>query len=153
MVKKEYEMLKKKYNLPDFEALDNEFEISTLEKPDFLLRNIKKKICEKIELAADLLAKLIQPETSCIADLYEYRCFNDKGKKEIFALYSRVLYLHRQLIESDFLLDDHSDAAVITVISKEWPELRKQMLPFVKELGACWEKTPESDHAHREYLG
>ena len=45
MVKKEYDVLKKKYNLPDFEALDKEFEISTIEKPDFLLRNIKKKIC------------------------------------------------------------------------------------------------------------
>ena len=153
MVKKEYDVLKKKYNLPDFEALDKEFEISTIEKPDFLLRNIKKKICEKLELAADLLAKLIQPETSCIADLYEYRCFNDKDKKKIFELYSKILYLHRKLLETDFLLDDNEDANIIMHTAKEWPELRKQMLPFVKSLEACWEKTPESEHAHREYLG
>lgn len=153
MVKKDYEVLKKKYNLPDFEALDNEFEISTIEKPDFLLRNIKKKICEKMDVAAELLAKLIQPETTCIADLYEYRCFGDKDKKEIFALYSKVLYLHRRLLETDFLLDDNSDAAVIKLITKEWPDIRKQMIPFVKELEACWQKLPESEHAHREYLG
>ncbi|MEM4263922.1 MAG: hypothetical protein QW666_03460, partial [Candidatus Woesearchaeota archaeon] len=113
MVKKEYELLKKKYNLPDFELLDNEFEISTIEKPDFLLRSIKKKICEKMDFAAELLAKLIQPETTCIADLYEYRCFNDAEKKEIFALYSKILYLQRRLFEADFLLDDHADAAII----------------------------------------
>ena len=153
MVKKDYEVLKKKYNLPDFEALDKEFEISTIEKPDFLLRNIKKKICEKLELAADLLAKLIQPETSSIADLYEYRCFSDKDKKSIFELYSKILYLHRKLLETDLLLDDAEDASIIRHAAKEWPVLRKQVIPFVKALEACWEKTPESEHVHREYLG
>ena len=153
MVKKDYEVLKKKYNLPDFEVLDKEFEISTIEKPDFLLRNIKKKISEKLELAAELLTKLIQPETTSIADLYEYRCFSEKEKKKIFELYSKVLYLHRKLLETDLILDDTEDANIIMHAAKEWPELRKQLIPFVKSLEACWEKTPESEHVAREYLG
>ncbi|MEM4263697.1 MAG: hypothetical protein QW666_02260, partial [Candidatus Woesearchaeota archaeon] len=85
--------------------------------------------------------------------LYEYRCFNDAEKKEIFALYSKILYLQRRLFEADFLLDDHADAAIIKQIAKEWPDIRKQMVPFVKELEACWQKLPESEKAPKEYLG
>ena len=43
MVKEEYETLKKKYsNLPNYDKLDFEFEISSIEKPQFLLRRIKE---------------------------------------------------------------------------------------------------------------
>ena len=49
-IKEEYEKLKEKHNLPDFKEINNEFEITTIEKEEFLLREIRRKIYEKIEL-------------------------------------------------------------------------------------------------------
>jgi hypothetical protein len=100
-----------------------------------------------------LLTKLIQPETTSLSDLYEYRCFDDAEKKKIFDLFCHVMYLKRKINESELLLDTKVDAAIIKEAAEVWPELRKKMIPFVKELETCWEKTPESDKEIKEYLG
>ena len=152
-MKKEYEKIRKKLNLPDFDLLNNEFEIIKIEPDGLLLREIKRKINEKLSSACELLAKLIQPETTSLVDLYEYRCFDDAAKKKIFELFSNVMYLKRKINESELLLDDKIDAAIIKQAAETWPKMRQQMIPFVKELEVCWEKTPESDKELKEYLG
>ena len=43
-LKKEYEVLKKRYNLPSFKDLDREFDIAEIEHDGFLLRRIRGRI-------------------------------------------------------------------------------------------------------------
>ena len=152
-MKEVYNKLKKEFNLPDFDLLNNEFEIADIEPEGFLLREIKHKINEKLSSAADILTKLIHPETTTIVDLYEYRCFDDDAKKRIFELFSHILCLIRKLQETEFLLDAKEDAKIIKEAADTWPDMRKQMLPFLKEVKICWETIPESDHELKEYLG
>ena len=62
MVKKTYDGLKKKYkDLPDFKILDFEFEISTLEKTDFLLRQIRKQMDQRLLALQNVLSVVLQP--------------------------------------------------------------------------------------------
>ena len=152
-MKEEYNKIKKDFDLPDFDLLNNEFEIITIEPDGFLLREIKRKINERLSSACELLTKLIQPETTSLVDIYEYRCFDDAAKKKIFELFCNVMFLKRKINESELLLDDKIDAAVIKQAAETWPKMRQQMIPFVKELEVCWEKTPESDKELKEYLG
>jgi len=152
-MKEKYDKIRKDLDLPDFDLLNNEFEITTIEPDGFLLREIKRKINERLSSACELLTKLIQPETTSLVDIYEYRCFDDAEKKKIFALFCNVMYLKRKINESELLLDDKVDAAIIKQVAETWPKMRQQMIPFVKELEVCWEKTPESDKELKEYLG
>ncbi|MBW2973418.1 hypothetical protein KY346_03425 [Candidatus Woesearchaeota archaeon] len=154
MVKKEYELLKKKYALPDFDVLDKEFEISTIEVDGgFLLREIKKKIKERLAHACEIITKMIQPETTSLSDLYEYRCFDDDAKKKIFEVFTKIMHLLRKVQETELILEATEDAKIIKEASDKWPDIRKQMIPFVKELEVCWEQMPESDQELKEYLG
>jgi len=152
-VKEAYKKIKKDFDLPGFDILNKEFEISTIEPEGFLLREIKRKINEKLSSARDLLTALIQPESTSLVDLYECRCFDDETKNNIFALFSRVMHLKRKINESELLLDDNIDAAIIKEVAEKWPKIREQMIPFVKELEACWKTTPVSDKLSKEYLG
>lgn len=152
-MEKAYNKIKKDFNLPDFDILNKEFEIGTMEPEGFLLREIKRKINEKLSSARDFLTALIQPETTSLVDLYECRCFDDEAKTRIFALFSKVMHLKRKINESELVLDDDVDAEIIKEAAKNWPKIREQMIPFVKELKVCWEKTPESDKISKEYLG
>jgi len=152
-MKEEYNKIKKDFDLPDFDLLNNEFEIITIEPDGFLLREIKRKINERLSSACELLTKLIQPETTSLVDIYEYRCFDDTAKKKIFVLFCQVMCLKRKINESELLLDDKIDAAIIKQAAETWPKMRQQMIPFVKELEVCWEKIPESDKELKEYLG
>ena len=154
MVKKEYELLKKKYALPDFDVLDKEFEISTIEVDGgFLLREIKRKIQDRLMHACEILTKLIQPETTSLSDLYEYRCFDDAAKKKIFEVFTKIMYLRRKIQETELILEATEDAKIIKEAADTWPKIRTQIIPFIKELEVCWEKMPESDKELKEYLG
>jgi len=152
-MKNAYNKIKKDFDLPDFDILNYEFEIGDLDPAGFLLREIKRKINDKFSDACELLSKLIQPEPTSLTELYEYRCFDDDAKKKIFELFSRIIYLKRKINESELLLDDKVDAALIKEAADVWPDIRKQLIPFVKELTVCWENTPESDKEVKGYLG
>ena len=48
-IKKKYEELAKKYNIPSFDEINNEFEIALIDEESIILREIRRKITEKKE--------------------------------------------------------------------------------------------------------
>ena len=48
-IETEYKQLKSKHDLPEYNFLEDKFEISSIDNGPFLLRNIRRKISEKIE--------------------------------------------------------------------------------------------------------
>ena len=152
-IKEAYEKLKKQYSqLPDFAALDNEFEISLIECEPQLLRQIKKKICEHVDAVHELLEELLQPEMTSFGNLYESKCFEEIERAQILELYKKVMLLLRELDETILEQDDAVDAEFIKKAMREWPAIRKAALPFVKKLKECWKK-PAGARKFIEYLG
>jgi len=90
---KDYEQIRKKYGLPEFDGINSEFEISAIEDTDFLLRGIKNKIIEKLEFLTGILHPILQPDTNSFTDLHECRAFSDEDKKQVFAIYGRLMTL------------------------------------------------------------
>lgn len=149
MVKEEYEKLKKKYiNLPDYDKINFEFEISTIEKPQFLLRRITEKIEEKFELLINVLSDILQPDTGSFATLYECNHFSEKEKQQALDLYKKLMTNYRALLETHFILEDLKDVELIKQITDEWPELRKQAIPIITKLKQCW----HTSHQAKEIL-
>lgn len=152
-VKHEYEDLKKKFkNLPDWSLLNNEFEISTIEKTDFLLRQIKDKIEEKLQWLQETLEKIINPDTSSFADMTEYTVFTETEKRMVLELYRKVVILKRAITEANLLQDDSADVDAIRKALDEWPSLRNESLNFVKKLKTAWHK-PGNNKEVLGYLG
>ena len=97
-IRKKYDELKEKYSLPDFDELNNEFELSTIEHEEFLLRQIKKKIDDKINAMCEFLEDLLSPDNS-IANIYEYKAFDDDERKKVFEFYKRLKVLEKLSLE------------------------------------------------------
>jgi len=153
IVKEAYEKLKKQHpQLPEFAALDKEFEISLIECEPQLLRQIKKKICEHVDAVHELLEETLQPETTSFGNLYEAKCFGESERGQILELYKKVMLILRELDETVLLLDDNVDADFIRRAAQEWPNIRKLALPFVKKLKECWTKPAEAKR-FLDYLG
>ena len=78
MIKELYEKAKKEHPiLPDYEKINREFELDLIESEFFFLRQIKKKIAEKVEPLLELLEHTITPDPNCFADMYECRCYTN----------------------------------------------------------------------------
>ena len=111
-IKKKYQGSAKKYKLPSFDSINNEFEISTIDEEGFILREIRRKINEKIEVYTKVLNGLLQPETS-LSDMYEYNVFNEEERDKMFKLFKRLMFFNRMSIETSIDEDDKKTSKFI----------------------------------------
>lgn len=141
-IQAEYNTLRKKFrSLPDFEQLDAEFEISAIENhPKFLLREIRKKMTEKLEYLAEVLEGLLQPEAT-MANLQESKDFTNKEKQEMYELYKKLMIASRSSLEHGLTGNDRDNAEFISEVMKDWGKTKEHMLFFVRKMKHSWSKS------------
>ena len=140
---KEYDALKKKYDLPELRELDKEFCIGKLEETHYPLRIIISKMNEKLEQAIKILGDIIQPENN-LANMYEAENFSDDEKKKIFELFKKMSYHHKELLINDFAYDEGAAANLIKKGFKEWKNLKKEFLEILNKIKESWRKETKS---------
>ncbi len=150
-VKKLYETLRKKHKLPGFDELDSEFEVSAIEAESGLLREIRKRIGEKVSDVSSIFQTVLQPDTNLV-DLYESRVFNEAEKQRLFELYKRLMVVDRTMAGLSIENDEKLDAAFIKSFTAEWKKLKPELAGFIKKLKESWEKETEEGEA-AGYMG
>lgn len=150
-MKDAYTKLQAKYKLPEYDVINADFEVCLIEEEDFLIRNIVRKMMEKMELYAKLIEELVHPETS-LASMYECNNFSSDEKKGHFRLYKRLLYYHRFALELDLQYDEKEYAKYILEFYQEWPGLRKSLISVLATLKQSWTKET-ADKSESGYFG
>ena len=142
---KQYNELRKKLKLPDFKDIDFEFEISDLEETNFLLRAIVRKIAEKLDFCSTMLEELLQPEPSNLYAMHETGFFDEDEKKQMNALYSRLMVLNRHSIEVILSNNENEQTSFINNVFNEWKTLKNELLKYVRKMKDTWTSEIESD--------
>jgi hypothetical protein len=65
------------------------------------------------------------------------------------ALYKRMMYFNRFSTELSFSDSDEANAKFINDFMREWPELKKSILYFVRRMKEGWQK----DIMKKEFVG
>jgi hypothetical protein len=138
-MKDRYESLKKKHSLPSFEALDNDFEIFSIEEDQILLREVRERIVDKIELAIKMFEDILHPDSG-FASYKEAAIFTDNDRDMANLIYKKLMYYHRYAKELSFGDSDELNAKYINEFMKEWPELKKGILKFIRMMKDSWLK-------------
>jgi hypothetical protein len=141
-IKEEYNKLQKKYNLPKFEDINHDFEITAIEKTDFLLREIRKKISEKIELLAKLLEGVLQPETT-LTHFKESNVFSEEEREIIYALFRKLMFYDRFSIETSLNETDAKTADFLKTFWKDWTSIKASLEKAIKKIKESWEEETE----------
>jgi len=150
-IKTAYSELKKKYkDLPSFEDLDNEFEISGVED-NFILRGIRRKCVEKVEFFAKIVEDLLQPDAN-LTNMYECRDFGDGEKENIYNLFKRLMFFSRSAAEVALKSDDKEDARFLSVFFNSWMDLKPDLMVIVSKITDSWERDTEFKE-DLEYFG
>jgi len=150
-VKKKYLLLKLRYDLPDYDVINKELEITTLDSTKFMLRQIRKKIHRRIDDFCDTIEELLQPDTS-ITQMHECRFFSDTSKNRIFELYKKLMFMSRNASELDILNDKKKDTEFITDFFNEIEEIKTELLKIVRTMKKSWKKEIDKD-IKLEYFG
>jgi hypothetical protein len=153
-IEEAYRELTKKYKLPSYSLMNNEFEISTIDSPDFLLRNIRLKTQEKLEFAIKLLSSVFQPEQNPV-DLQECTLFNEDHKKNMYVLFKNLMVFVRTANMLSFSSTEKQESEYLTNFFTEWTKkhgFREQLTNLLHVLRDSWGDA-EQKSANLEYLG
>jgi hypothetical protein len=139
MKKELYNKLKIKYKLPEYDELNNEFELSAIEKDDFLLREIGRKIIDKLGNICGTLEGAVSGEAHPIA-VIEFGNINESDMKKTMEIYKKLMYHIRHGQEVGVLCDDKKEAEFIKDFFKGWPSLKADIVKIFSKLKDSWKK-------------
>lgn len=137
MEKHEYESIQ---GLPDYDDLDNEFEISRIEETRHLIREIRRKMISKIDHIIEFLESILQPDPGKFIDVHEYRTFNEAERKEIFNILREFVMLHRLSAEAEIKADDEFNKEVIKELNEQWKNHKAKVVEIMRKLKENWKK-------------
>jgi len=140
MVKERYKELAAKYKLPPFELLNGEFEISTLDDDEFLLRNIKKRVQEHLETVQEYLSQILLPNPDSVVDMHECRYVSAEAKEKAFELFKKTQSLIRSLQAASFSNEPAEDTILLSKLVAEWPVIKSDVVPLLRMLKDAWQK-------------
>ncbi len=125
VLKKEYEKLVKKYNLPNFKDIDLDFEIDKFDKDtDFLLRAIRKIVMEKVVNSMTFLEMLINPVNAPRMYLVYIRSMSVEDKKIIDDIYSALADLSVLSLDLEIDSNEKSEAELIKKVYEKWVSMK-----------------------------
>jgi len=152
-LKKDFEVLKKKYNLPEFQKLNEDFDIEKVaeNETDFLLREIRKSIMDKAIAYLRFIEMLLNPSSAPLFILSVVKGTTTNDKKILERIYEKLGEFEIDVIELDCKYNEKDEAEFIKKISKEWKTISSDMAKFVEILRRNWRQKSRKDD--RGYCG
>ncbi len=148
-IKQEYEKIKAKHSLPEFDKLEKEFEIyqikDNLKDSSYVLRLTRRRIYDKIVFFCNVLERIIFPNPSSLILINESKFFSEQKHKEMYQVYKKLMKYERLSMSLDISNDESKNAQFIKDVYKEWPKLRDYCQKIAQELSTRWEKEEDTE--------
>jgi len=140
-IEKEYGKLSKKFKLPKFKEIDSEFEISNLENERFLIRNILRKVEEKLEFYIEVIGNIVHPDASSLSSMYEVRYFSEDEKNDMYMLFKKLMKSDRDVIKLILLSDEKKQADFLNSFFVDWLKMKDELINHIDKMKESWEKS------------
>jgi hypothetical protein len=142
---KEYDLLKKKYSLPDFDKIEEEFEIiesiaSARYKPPYVLRFIRRSIVNLFWKWIDYMHSMIYPNPQSAILLKEAEFYTDEEKKKIHDVINILVILARQSTMLELYKSEQKAAEFIKDTYNKWMDIKPTIEPLVTKSIKSWQE-------------
>ena len=152
-LKKDYLKIQKKYNLPEFDKLNRDFSIEKTadSETDFLIREIRKVIAEKMSGYLRFTEMLINPTNAPIFVFSIIKNLGVREKKDLSEMYKKMAKNEIKLIGIDIEFSEEKEAEFIKDSYKLWQRLKRDFLNIVGTIEKNWDNKFEVDK--KGYVG
>jgi hypothetical protein len=135
-IKKQYEHIRRKYKLPDFDEMNKEFEIEKVQEreTDFILREVRKAISEKVGAFLRFFETILNPVMAPVFILASLKNLNNADKEKIKEIYESMVELEIGTIRLDMDYNEKKEADFIIKAVKEWREIKPDVLDILETL-------------------
>ncbi|MEI6849733.1 MAG: hypothetical protein WCK29_01715 [archaeon] len=150
-LKREYELLEKKYKLPSFKELNENFEIDKIDKDsDLIIRTIRKVIMEKLINSINFLEFLINPVNAPRMYMNYLKNISVADKEIIDEIYSAFAKISLDSLDLEVNYSEKNEAELIINVNKLWNEKKSN---FSKILAHIKSPQPQEARKEKSYFG
>jgi len=148
-LKRDYEPLKKRYGLPEFDELNEEFEIERIGEHEttYLLKMIRRAIIDKFYNFSNWFDGLIS--TQRISTMVILKGITQKEKDDIYRFIENIskLAIQNLALEADY--SEQKEAEMIKLLYKEWKKSKQEIVDITGRINQKLQK----DSAKPKYSG
>ncbi|MBT3642830.1 hypothetical protein HN604_01765 [archaeon] len=122
----EYEELREKYSLPEFDKLAEDFDIEKVSEKEstFILREIRRMIHEKLSAYLSLFEMLVNPSAPPMFMFGVIKKMNGDHKELIKKVYENLVKLQISIMKLDTVYSEKSEAEFIIRSFSEWQDMK-----------------------------
>ena len=152
-LKKDYELLMKKYSLPSFKEMNETFDIEVLAeaKSEILLKRIRKVMSEKLASVLRILEALINPPNTSVFLFNIIKGFNEEDKKIINELYKKLNQIEIKIFGLEIEYDEKKEADFIKNFMQSWKGIKGDLRKIEAAMERC--SLSKSKKQEKSYFG
>ena len=137
MEKETYDIIAKQHDLPSFEDMEREFEISLCEEGVFPLKDLIKTVQDMIDSQIKHLEELMQPDAN-LSTMFELENLSDADKKKTYDLFKRLMFLLREMQELHLRNEEAPQATFLKNVFPEWKSIKQELLTLLEKQKNYW---------------
>ena len=152
-LKKDYLEVQKRYNLPSFENLNEDFQIEKIAEveTDFLMREIRKFIADKFSNYLRFIETILNPVNAPMFVFSIVKSIGIEEKNKLTNVYKELVKNEVKLIELDIEFSEEKEANFINESYKIWQKIKREILEVVKIIKKNWDNKTGIDE--KGYFG
>lgn len=152
-LKKRYSVYEKKYKLPSWKEICEDFDIERVieRDTDYLLREIRKLVVDKVVSYLRFFELLLNPGNAPLFFLILIKGMNGNDKKLIENIYFKLGGFEILVIALDIEYSEKAEAEFLLKIYKEWQSVKDDMKKFSETVMRNWNSKGEKKD--RAYFG
>ncbi len=153
-LKEIYNTFRKKYNLPSFDKLNEDFQIEKISdsETDFVLREIRTYMANKFINYLRFIESLINPPASSPMFVFALtKTLGMKEKEKLIELYKKIAKVDLDLIEMDIEYSEEKEAESIKKYFEIWQDIKHDLLNILNVIKKNLDAKIEEDT--KSYFG
>ncbi|GBE19510.1 hypothetical protein BMS3Abin17_00233 [archaeon BMS3Abin17] len=153
ILKKEYKKIQKKHGLPDFERLNEDFQIEKISESEteILIREVRKFMSEKFSNYFRFVEVILHPVNAPMFIFSIVKLITPEEKNKLTVIYKRLAEAEISLIELDTHFVEKKEADFIKHYYNLWQDVKKDMLEVIDAIKKNWDNKLEGNS--RNYFG
>jgi len=136
-----YLEIQKKYKLPSFEKLNEDFQIEKVAEvnTDYLIREIRKFMADKFSNYLRFIEMLLNPVNVPMFVFYFVKSLNTEDKTRLSESYKKLAKIEINLIEADVKFSEQREAEFIKESHKLWQEIKEDIIKMIDSVKNNWD--------------
>lgn len=154
-ISEEYDKLRLKYKfLPTFLELSEDFDIEKLfeKETEFILREVRRAISEKISAYMHFFETLINPASPPLFIFSVLKGVDKNTKEKTDKLYKRLAKFQIESMKLDTIYSEEKEAKHIREVFDEWQSLKKEIYKIIDTF-ECKIEDDSTENVKGNYFG